>query len=120
MSALIIQVRRQLSLIPRSLASCEIGLTFNVPTRRRGGGTPAGAVLSPWRRTRRPATLTTLHSAGLLVYTVASPWIIQTAGFWSGMNDCSNPGSRESGTLSPDGRCMTKFTCFVSSLKGMT
>src|SRR5262245_54708651 len=56
---------------------------------------------------------------GWLVYTVGSPCTIHTFGVSIGRNDRSPPGSRVVGTVSPLGRCMMKFTGFVSSTSGM-
>ena len=50
---------------------------------------------------------------------VGSPCTSQICGWSSGTNERSPPGSRVSGTESPLGRCMMKFTGFVSSLSGI-
>ena len=50
---------------------------------------------------------------------VGSPCLSQISGWSSGTNERSPPGSRVDGTGSPLGRCMMKFTGFVSSLSGI-
>src|ERR687897_232060 len=72
----------------------------------RGPGRPRPAV----KMVRQRTLAVDYGVGGWLVYTVGSPWTIQTVGLLVGTNDRSPPGSRVVGTVSPPGRCMMKLT----------